>query len=771
MTKVTNRNAALCEVNSQRQFHVIVIACLLFGLTSIQAANPKRGFGGSDGEKITGTNSSWYYRWGNNRTSDSGVSAEFVPMFWGGGSVTTNNINAIANDASIDYVLGFNEPERTDQANMTVTNALNKWSQLQSLSSSGKTLVSPAVSDNAAGKAWLQDFMTQADSQGLTVDEVAFHWYGTVNPTNPTQSANQFLNRVDWYHNTFNRPVWITEFGGIDWGGNYDTATMNQANKEFLQRALTGLDNRSYVTRYAWWNWNSDTSLLAGSNPTTPTTIGEEWIDTVVNSGEAFDILGVSHGDDVFYLRDAELTNTGGSSINAIRYLDAIEGTNTLSGTSRWDVRNDGWLRVRSGATLRKQGTNSVHWNNTQVINNGTIVVQAGRLALERTIELTGSGQYVVDPGGTLSFWNQASDPGIELAQSVMINGGTLDAMNNQHAITGSVTLQSDSVVKGNGDLHISGSTSGAGRLTKQGPGTLRISGASTRTGQTNVSEGTLHLQGGSSSVGNGNIVIETNGQFIGSGLIIGDVDVAGQWSPGNSDQSNGAFTLFSDLTLRDSAELKFDVSALNTKDHVVVSGQAILDGTLTVTDLDVASEAGLAIELIVAGDGVSGRFDDLVLPASNSVLTWQLMYDTDQVFLASTPALPGDFNADGTVDAADFTVWRDAVGSTGPGLLADANGDLVVNAIDYLFWKNNFGAVWNPTVANIVPEPNHRALGLATLLIIGSAQRRRRRNRARTGQGVWTSMHPETPSTASIRQSRPPRRTALSFLPYRSKS
>ncbi len=51
-----------------------------------------------------------------------------------------------------------------------------------------------------------------------------------------------------------------------------------------------------------------------------------------------------------------------------------------------------------------------------------------------------------------------------------------------------------------------------------------------------------------------------------------------------------------------------------------------------------------------------------------------------------------GDFNRDGQVDAADYTIWRDTNGST-TDLRADANGDGVVDQADYDAWKAAGGA------------------------------------------------------------------------------
>jgi parallel beta-helix repeat protein len=49
------------------------------------------------------------------------------------------------------------------------------------------------------------------------------------------------------------------------------------------------------------------------------------------------------------------------------------------------------------------------------------------------------------------------------------------------------------------------------------------------------------------------------------------------------------------------------------------------------------------------------------------------------------------DYNADGTVNAADYTMWRNASGST-TELFADGDRNGVVNAQDYSYWKSRFG-------------------------------------------------------------------------------
>ena len=61
-----------------------------------------------------------------------------------------------------------------------------------------------------------------------------------------------------------------------------------------------------------------------------------------------------------------------------------------------------------------------------------------------------------------------------------------------------------------------------------------------------------------------------------------------------------------------------------------------------------------------------------------------------------------GDYNRNSVVDAADYTVWRDALGQTGlaPYSGADGSGNGIVDADDYAVWKMDFGATLLPPSA-----------------------------------------------------------------------
>jgi hypothetical protein len=89
---------------------------------------------------------------------------------------------------------------------------------------------------------------------------------------------------------------------------------------------------------------------------------------------------------------------------------------------------------------------------------------------------------------------------------------------------------------------------------------------------------------------------------------------------------------------------------------------------------------------------------------------------------ISTSHGLPGDYNLDGTVNAADYTVWRGRVGQTTlPNRNPAASGE--IGQADYDFWKAHFGETFPAAAATshwksaTVPEPTALAL-FGTLLI-----------------------------------------------------
>ncbi|MEQ8847476.1 PEP-CTERM sorting domain-containing protein [Botrimarina sp.] len=127
---------------------------------------------------------------------------------------------------------------------------------------------------------------------------------------------------------------------------------------------------------------------------------------------------------------------------------------------------------------------------------------------------------------------------------------------------------------------------------------------------------------------------------------------------------------------------------------NLTASGQAAganLTGTI---DLGLVAPSGLTEEQF------QGLFAAAVFNTGDAL--------SRAVSFFAPEGLPGDFNGDGTVDAADYTVWRDGLGTT-------------YQQSDYDTWAANYGA--SASGAAGVPEP-----AAGWMLLLGSAAAGRRR-------------------------------------------
>jgi hypothetical protein len=104
------------------------------------------------------------------------------------------------------------------------------------------------------------------------------------------------------------------------------------------------------------------------------------------------------------------------------------------------------------------------------------------------------------------------------------------------------------------------------------------------------------------------------------------------------------------------------------------------------------------------AADGAYGYFarltSDLYEPSDPFLVV--LNYNTDYSRMIEAASeinfaafLAGDYNRDGSVNAVDYTVWRNTLGSAEMPLAADGDGNGVIEREDYAVWKAHYGDVF----------------------------------------------------------------------------
>ena len=221
---------------------------------------------------------SWWYDWGlqpdpgaptNYRAKDN---MDFFPMLWNG-SYDKATVEAwLHANPKVKYLLVLNEPNLTDQANLTPQQAAAIWPGYESIASdTGVKIVGPQMTwGTMAGYSdpvvWLDAFYAAYEAanggRAPRIDYLGFHWYD--------YGLSGQLDRLAKY----GKPYWITEFANWHWqqdGAQIDTLAKQEAQMTDMDATC---EQRSDVFRYAWFTgrWSPDphfTSLLAGNGQLT----------------------------------------------------------------------------------------------------------------------------------------------------------------------------------------------------------------------------------------------------------------------------------------------------------------------------------------------------------------------------------------------------------------------------------------------------------------------------------------------------------------------
>jgi hypothetical protein len=207
---------------------------------------------GIAGDITQNLNIRWFYNW--NLDQNSAPDLEYVPIrqnrYW-------PDLNQDWRARGATHLLGYNEPDHADQANMAVADAIASWPDLLA---SGLRVGAPAVSDG--GLSWLYSFIDQADAAGLRVDFVPVHYYRCYgNAADPDGAATQFYNFLKGIYDRVQRPLWVTEWNnGAGWTTCADPTFAQQQAAILKMTAM--LDSAPFVERYAVYNWVEDVRRL-----------------------------------------------------------------------------------------------------------------------------------------------------------------------------------------------------------------------------------------------------------------------------------------------------------------------------------------------------------------------------------------------------------------------------------------------------------------------------------------------------------------------------
>ena len=245
----------------------------------------------------------WFYNWGQQITGAVANEARahnlnYYPMAWSGFGNEMRDY--LRDNPNVEYILAHNEPNLTDQANMTPQDLATRggdggWNALRELArQNNRKLVSPAMNYGSLPNygdpiKWLNDFFAQPNVSSDDMAAFSVHCYMAY-PGSLKSYVGRFRTELKFNGNgaTVVKPVWLTEFcAWDDYPNRYNNPTAAH-QMSYMSQAVIYLELDPAVEKYAWFipkpgDWNENQfpfcSLITRGNPPRLTPLGQVYVN------------------------------------------------------------------------------------------------------------------------------------------------------------------------------------------------------------------------------------------------------------------------------------------------------------------------------------------------------------------------------------------------------------------------------------------------------------------------------------------------------------
>jgi len=223
-----------------------------------QKKSVKRGIGfnriSAQMAKILGSVISWAYNWGPSCSDDVAEAfdqggVEFVPMAWNSMADYQKIGQFIKAHPTIKHILGYNEPNLTDQCNETPSQTAQTWNNFINFAKENNlSAVSPAMNyGTLPGYSdpwkWLDEFYSFNNINSDDISATAIHCYMA-----DAGAQTGFAQKFEKY----SKPIWVTEFAA--WENNNPSSPEGQ--QAFLSKMVNAFEQNPNIGRYAWFMYD-----------------------------------------------------------------------------------------------------------------------------------------------------------------------------------------------------------------------------------------------------------------------------------------------------------------------------------------------------------------------------------------------------------------------------------------------------------------------------------------------------------------------------------
>jgi hypothetical protein len=301
----------------------------------------------------------WFYTWGSSPKADvdkaaSDAKIAFVPMAWN--DIYEEPLRAyIAAHPECEYLLAYNEPNLKDQANMTPSQAAQKWPKLVKIAKELKLkIVSPAMNygtlENYGDPVkWLDEFFGK---RGVSLDDIsaiAIHCY-----MQDAGAMKWFIGRFKKY----GKPIWMTEFCAWE-----KIASLEQ-QMVYMSEAVTYMELDPDVERYAWFipkgreevTVKPFNKLLTKANPPELTDLGKIFVNMGTCDKSVFVPAGQQIEAEHFTDCNVSLSVNAEGFSRPVHYRPSTDG----GGLDICDFTKDKWVEYQVETAADKAYTLSL---------------------------------------------------------------------------------------------------------------------------------------------------------------------------------------------------------------------------------------------------------------------------------------------------------------------------------------------------------------------------------------------------------------------------
>lgn len=413
--------------------------------------------------------------------------------------------------------------------------------------------------------------------------------------------------------------------------GNVDSNILNNTTLVFDPAASTPLTYTGHILGPGnVVQLGTGTTILTGTNTYLGGTLISGGTLQLGNGGATGSILGnvVDNGTFSFNLNTIMaygnvISGTGGLTQLGSGLL-ALTGTNTFTGTT---LISGGVLSIGNGGTTGSIVGNVI--NNSELdFDRSNTFTYGGAISGTGLVDQFGFGTTILTGVNTYTGMTAITSGTLQLG-----NGGTTGGVSNSSSILDNGALIFDLA----GLFTYNNVISGTGTVTQNGPGTVVLNGIDNYTGNTTVNAGTL-VVGDVAHPGafiGGNATVNSGGTLRGHGTVAGNLTNNGTVFPGSS--SIGTLTVgtvASNYIQSAAGTYTVALDQLGNASLLAVTGNASLNGALTVAPLDDGFLMNHLYRIIATGGTVSGQFTN-PNPFNVGFLLAQIFYHPSEVDLA----------------------------------------------------------------------------------------------------------------------------------------